>query len=156
MRRLHTYARNSVEYLSLGHAVLQQSCSRSVPCSHCSFCVWMEQAVPQRQPQQILNISSCKLFTANTNAAMYENAWSLKIHLTLSLFLRYSVHCLLLRFPSVISGLLHSMLQRNESRAKTSPGVAGLLRICANNLIYKITELSRELDTLVKTHRSQG
>lgn len=55
-------------YLSLRHYILQHYCSCSPQPPF--FCVQMEQAVPQRQPQQILNISSYKLFTANTNTAM--------------------------------------------------------------------------------------
>lgn len=101
-------------YLPLRHAVLQHSCSCSP--QPLFFLVQMEQAVPQRQPQQILNISSYKLFTANTNTAMYENAWSFKIHLILSPLLMYSIHSLLPHFPSVIWNLVHNLLQKKGTK----------------------------------------
>lgn len=72
-------------YLPHRHTALKQSRSHSVLHSHFSFCVCVEQSVLQRQPEQILNILSYKLFTVNTNTTTCENTWSMKVHLTLSL-----------------------------------------------------------------------
>lgn len=71
------------------HTALKQSCSHSVLHSHFSFCICVEQAVLQRQPEQILNILSYKLFTVNTNTTTYESTWSTKVHLILPPFLMY-------------------------------------------------------------------
>lgn len=87
-----------------------------------------------RQPKQILNILSYKLFRVNTNTA-WTNAWSRKIHLSISPFLTYPIHYLLPTFPSVICSSVHHLLHRKEPRAKTSPGIAGPLQICANYFI---------------------
>ena len=102
-------------YLPRRHTALKKSCSHSVLHSHFSFCICVEQAVLQRQPEQILNILSCKLFTINTNTTTDENTWSMKVHLTLSPFLMYPTSSYqAFHLPYTVQYIIFCKKRRNE------------------------------------------